>query len=225
MVYILVPMLVVLMVGIVVLWRIHYFFRDPERRTPEGRNVISPADGTIVYIRKIEHGLAPIAIKEKRQIRLTEVTKGKVTVESGYIIGIYMTLWDVHVNRSPISGVVEEVSYHPVTKNRSMALFGFQMVLRGKSSPGSMKHVLENERNTIRISGDLVVYLVQIADFYTNRIICWVKNGQLVTKGERIGQIRMGSQVDLILPDSSNLNILIKEGRKVIAGETVIATY
>ena len=211
---------------IVVLWRYLYFFRDPDRSVPDGRNVVAPADGTIVYIKDFKDGVAPIAIKNAKEIKMPEITKCDLPSGSGHILGIYMTFWDVHVNRSPISGTVEEVAYHSTAqRNRSMALFGFQTLLTGRPSPRTMGHVLENERNTIRIRGDFVVYIVQIADFYVNKVICWVCKGQAVGKGERIGRIIMGSQVDMILPEMTGLKIMVKEGDYVKAGKTIIATY
>jgi phosphatidylserine decarboxylase len=206
-------------------WRYCYFFRDPDRPIPVGRNIVSPADGRVVYIRAFEKGTVPIAIKKAREISLTEVTKCAVPMESGHIIGIYMTLWDVHVNRAPIAGTIEQIAYHDAVRNRSMTIFGFQMILRHRSTPGVMGHILENERNTICVRGDFTLCLVQIADFYVNRIRCWVQVGQQVQKGERIGQIIMGSQVDLILPAVEGLSIVVKEGSKIKAGETVVATY
>lgn len=214
-----------LVVIIIIFWRYFYFFRDPERSIPDGRNIVSPADGTIVYVKEFKKGMAPIAIKKAKEIDLLEITKSPLPIESGYIVGIYMTLWDVHVNRAPISGTVEDVTYHGAGRNRSMALFGFQTLLLGRPRPRTMGHILENERNVICLKGDFIVYLVQIADFYTNKIVCWVKNGQQIQKGERIGKIMMGSQVDIILPEVKGLRITVKEGGKVKAGQSVIATY
>jgi phosphatidylserine decarboxylase len=211
--------------GAVAFWRYYYFFRDPERAIPPGRNIVSPADGIIVYARAFTGGGTPIAVKKKREIQLTEITKSPLTIDSGIIIGIYMGLWDVHTNRSPIDGTVDDVIYRPAAANRSMALFGFQTTVLGRPTPGAMGHIVENERNTIRICGDFVVYVVQIADFYVNKVACWVVRGQRVEKGERIGQIVMGSQVDLILPEVPGLALLVKEGDRVKAGETALATY
>jgi phosphatidylserine decarboxylase len=209
----------------VTFWRYVYFFRDPNRTTPTGRNIVAPADGKIVYVREFNDGVVPIAIKGRKQIRLLELTRGPVTVRSGHIIGIYMTLWDVHVNRSPTDGLVEQVSYHGTARNRSMAVFGVQALLSGRPSPAVMGHVLENERNTICIRGDTNVCVVQIADFYVNKVQCWVRAGQRIRKGERIGRIVMGSQVDVLIQDREGLQVLVRQGDVVKAGETVIASY
>jgi phosphatidylserine decarboxylase len=209
----------------VAFWRYVYFFRDPDRTTPTGRNIVAPADGKVVYVRKFNDGVVPIAIKRRKQIRLLELTRGPVPLRSGYVIGIYMTLWDVHVNRSPTDGLVEQVSYHGTRRNRSMALFGVQALLSGRPSPALMGHILENERNTICIRGDIDLCVVQIADFYVNKVQCWVREGQRVRKGERIGRITMGSQVDVLIQDGEGLQVLVGQGDLVKAGETVIASY
>lgn len=211
--------------GAVVFWRYYYFFRDPDRAVPAGRNVVAPADGIIVYARTFTRGTALIAVKKRREIPLTEITRSPVAAESGTIIGIYMGLWDVHTNRSPIDGIVDAVLYHPAPRNRSMALFGFQVTVLGRPTAAAMSHLVENERNTIRIRGDFVAHVVQIADYYVNKVTCSVRRGQRVEKGQRIGHIVMGSQVDLVLPDVSGLVLLVREGDRVKAGETVLATY
>jgi phosphatidylserine decarboxylase len=209
----------------VALWRYVYFFRDPNRTTPTGKNIVAPADGKVVYVREFNDGVVPIAIKGRKQIRLLELTRGPIPLRSGYIIGIYMTLWDVHVNRSPTDGLVEQVRHHGTARNRSMAVFGVQALLSGRPSPAVMGHILENERNTISIRGDTDVCVVQIADFYVNKVQCWVRAGQRVRKGERIGRIVMGSQVDVLIQHREGLQVLVRQGDVVKAGETVIATY
>jgi phosphatidylserine decarboxylase len=131
----------------------------------------------------------------------------------------------VHVNRAPVDGVVEQVTYHPAAKNRSMALFGLQTLLFGRASPGVLGHVIENERNTISLRGDVSVCVVQIADAYVNKVRCSVRDGQHIRKGDRIGSIVMGSQVDILIAAMDGLKLEVKEGDRVKAGASVIATY
>jgi phosphatidylserine decarboxylase len=217
-----------LLVGALVVlayWRFFYFHRDPERTPPEGRTVVSPADGRIVYAREYGAGMVPIAVKDRKAIPLLEITKSAAALDDGFLVGIYMSPWDIHVNRAPIAGRVEAVHYHRGGLNRSMAWFGLLLLTTGRPRPRSMGHVVDNERNTIRLSGDLVAYVVQIADWYVRKIACWAREGQEIRKGERIGMIRMGSQVDMVLPRQEGLRLVVKEGDRVRAGESVIAVY
>jgi phosphatidylserine decarboxylase len=208
-------------------WRFFYFFRDPERIIPAGNNVVSPADGIVIYVKEVEKGEVPIAIKNNKEIRLEEITKSNLDDEfsQGYIIGIFMTLFSVHVNRSPIAGRIEKISYFQNSPNLSLAQLTLNTLFGRKPLHGSGEHILQNERNTIRIDGDIPLYVVQIADSYVKRIVCWVKEEQSVKKGQRIGLIRMGSQVDLIFPKYDGIRTVVNEGDHVVAGESVIATY
>jgi phosphatidylserine decarboxylase len=211
--------------GILAFWRYVYFFRDPHRTPPSGENVVAPADGRVVYVRQFSDQVVPIAVKKRRQIALHELAGTPLQMRAGHVIGIYLSPWDVHVNRSPIAGVVDHVVYRPSTANRSMALFGIGALVFRHISPRLMGHVVENERNSIGLRGDLDACVVQIADFYVRKVRCSVREGQMVDKGERIGSIVMGSQVDLVLADTDGLRIEVEEGDRVRAGETVVATY
>ncbi|MDY6966252.1 MAG: phosphatidylserine decarboxylase [Halobacteriota archaeon] len=207
-------------------WRYFYFFRDPDRTPPNGNNIVAPADGTIMYIRKIEDGKVPIAIKNGKEIELKEImkTNSDDNVKNGYIVGIFMTPWDVHVNRAPISGKVEQMSYFS-SKNVSMGRATLNKILGIKPLYTGTRHIPLNERNTVRIKGDFPLYVVQIADSYINKIEDWVKEGDVLEKGQRIGIIKMGSQVDTIFPDLENIEIKVREGEHVKAGETILAIY
>jgi phosphatidylserine decarboxylase len=216
---------VVALAALLIYWRFIHFFRDPERASPPGRNVVAPADGVVVYAREYTSGLVPVAVKGDKAIPLVEILKSAPAHDSGFIVGIYLSPWDVHVNRAPIRGRVESVHYHRGGRNRSMARFGTEFLATGRAAPNSMRHVVENERNTIHLRGDLEVYVVQIADWYIRKISCWTREGQEVEKGERIGMIRMGSQVDLVLPRAEGLSLRVKEGERARGGETVIAVY
>ncbi|MDY6931661.1 MAG: phosphatidylserine decarboxylase [Halobacteriota archaeon] len=120
-------------------------------------------------------------------------------------VSIFMNLHDVHVNRSPFSGTVESIEH-----------------INGNFKPAYSKDSENNERNIIRISTDRgVIEMVQIAGSFARRIVCYVKEGDEVKRGERIGMIRFGSRVDIKIPKS--YEILIKVGERVKAGETIIA--
>ena len=220
-IFIIIP--IVFFVILLFYWRIKYFFRDPERMVPVGENIVSPADGTVVYIKKIEKNCVPISIKLNRKILLTEILKTDPLFEPFYIVGIFMHPTDVHVNRAPIDGKVKKIVYTR-GRNLPMTIMWWRVLLRLKPYESFSTHIITNERNTILIEGEkMKVYIVQIADLYVKKIECWVNEGSDVAKGERIGRIITGSQVDLILPQ--NAEILIKEGDKVKAGESVIAEY
>lgn len=204
-------------------WKFWFFYRDPERTVPIGDNIVAPADGTVVYIRKITSGMVPISIKKEKEIMLEEIIKTGVLKESSYyIVGVFMHPTSVHVNRAPVKGLVKKIIY---TKgnNLPMTLMWWRVLLRIKPYEAYSRHVLQNERNTIFIDGTFPVYITQIADIYVRKIECWVKEGDAVEKGQRIGMIKMGSQVDMVFPASEAIKFVVSEGEKVKAGETIIA--
>jgi phosphatidylserine decarboxylase len=157
-----------------------FFFRDPHRVVPAAPGVIvSPADGRVV---RVEAGAG------------------------GVEVSIFLSLFDVHINRSPIEGQVQEVEYRSGS---------FHAAFRNAASA-------ENERNTLTISNrDFAVTCSQIAGLVARRIVCWKKPGDAVGRGERIGLIRFGSRVDLTLPPSVALRIRV--GDKVRGGSSTIA--
>jgi phosphatidylserine decarboxylase len=217
----------IIAVGLYLVWRFHYFFRDPEREVPKGKNIVSAADGTVVYVRKVSHGEIPISIKKRNPIKLTEVTllgDENFPKEEKYIVGIFMHPTSVHVNRSPISGKVVFQKYIKAKKNLPMTAMWFRTLLHLKPYEALSTHILENERNIIQIVGDIFVTVVQIADIYVNKIDSYIQVGDVINKGQRVGMIKIGSQVDMIFP-VSNIKIVVKEGQKVLAGESIIATY
>ena len=208
-------------------WRFFFFFRDPNRDTPKGNNIVSPADGTIVYIRKTKKKSVPISIKNKKNILLKEISKLKDDFfkTDQYIIGIFMHPTSVHVNRSPIEGRIQYIKYFNNNKNLPMTLMWWRTLLKMKPIEKYSDHIFENERNTIHIKGKFPVTVVQIADIYVNKIICYIHKKEKVKKGQKIGMIKMGSQVDLIFPYKKEFKLQIEEGDKVKAGETIIAKY
>lgn len=188
-----------------------WFYRNPERHPPKEKGVIvSPADGTVVYVKEVENGEIPHAMKSGKKIRLSELTKTDILDKDGYIIGVFMSALDVHINRAPTSGRVSFAKYTP-GKFISMRNPRFELV---------------NERNTIVIENDfLKIGVVQIASHVVRRIDSYVKTGSQVKIGERIGMIKLGSQVDLIIPKVPGLKITVDEGERVLAGETIVAKH
>lgn len=168
-----------------------YFFRDPDRVTPVRAGlVISPADGVIQSVGPAE---APIELKMEGQALNR--------------ISVFMNVFDVHVNRMPSAGRIEDVQYRP-----------------GKFFNASLDKASEhNERQSIRLKteGGEAIGVVQIAGLVARRIKCDVQPGQEMRAGERFGLIRFGSRVDVYLPQS--VPALVAVGQRAIAGETVIA--
>ncbi len=177
-------------IGVVLtLWCV-YFFRDPVRVSPVRDGlVIAPADGKISSV--------ALAVPP------AELGLGSESVPR---VSIFMSVFDVHVNRSPVSGEVERIVYRP-----------------GKFFNADLDKASEhNERNGLVIrtpSGRFGV--VQIAGLVARRIVCFVKEGQLVSAGERFGLIRFGSRVDVYLP--AGTKPLVAVGQYALGGETVIA--
>ena len=167
------------------------FFRDPDRVTPTGAGLIfSPADGKLLPI--IEAAPPPeLGLGDAPRLRLS----------------IFMNVFNVHVNRNPISGTVIALAYRPGK---------FLNAAADKASD-------ENERMALafRRSDGRVIGCVQIAGWVARRIVCYVKPGQSVVAGERFGHIRFGSRTDLYLPRGARL--LVAPGQRMIGGETVMA--
>ena len=185
-----------------------FFFRDPER-DPPGREdiIVSPADGTVVYIKEIEDGRFPFAVKNDNTIPLSEFSQEELIPDRGIQIGIAMNYLNVHVNRSPIRGVVKMVKPVP-----------------GKFK--SLKHIhalLENERALLVFENEnLKVGIVQIASRLVRRIVSYVEPGQELNQGDRVGMIKFGSQVDVLLAYREDLKVQVSVGDEVTAGETPI---
>jgi phosphatidylserine decarboxylase len=166
------------------------FFRDPVRVTPVRDGiVVAPADGRVSAV---VNALPP------KELNLGERPLPRVS--------IFMSVFNCHVNRSPVAGRIEEIVYHPGA---------FLSADLDKASE-------ENERNSFVISfGNARIGVVQIAGLVARRIVCFVRKGASVGAGERIGMIRFGSRVDVYLPEGARP--LVAEGQTAIAGETVIA--
>jgi phosphatidylserine decarboxylase len=189
-------------------WR---FYRDPDRVAPaQPGAVVSPADGEVLYVRRSEGGVVPVSTKHGRDYRLEELTHTPLATEDAVVVGIAMSFLDVHVNRAPIAGTVTLQRHFP-------GLFG---------SLKDPENMLRNERATTVIQqGGNEVAMVQIASRLVRQIASYVREGQPVALGDRVGVIRLGSQVDLVLPLRNDLEVLVRPGEHVRAGETVVATF
>ena len=170
------------------------FFRDPIRATPRGDNlVVAPADGLITLITTV----APPP----------ELSGAGAMAPGSYVrVSIFMSVFDVHINRSPIDGRVARMAYVP-----------------GKFVNADLDKASEdNERQHYLIEGrnGVMIGFTQIAGLVARRILSFVKEGDQVTAGQRIGLIRFGSRVDVYLPEGTAPKVVL--GQRAIAGETVI---
>jgi phosphatidylserine decarboxylase len=176
------------------------FFRDPERVVPQGDGaIISPADGLVTLISEVE---PPLELQIDDGSGYVGLPTGPVTR-----VSIFMSVFDVHINRTPVGGTVRRVVYIP-----------------GKFMNADLdKASDENERQHILIerSDGLKLGFTQIAGLVARRIVPFVKPGDIVAKGQRVGLIRFGSRVDVYLPAGTDPKVMI--GQTVIAGETVLA--
>lgn len=220
---------VVVLVGLYLMNRFVWFYRDPVRKPDQTGNVIiSPADGQVVYIKRFEADGAIYSEKLGRKISLEELTdvpllKGK----GGWIIGIYMSPFDVHFNYSPISGEVKAISYTKAKMNVPMVDFQEYIrisFLRRAFDNFAARFHLENERNSILIDGKFPVAMIEIADKYVNKISCFVEEGQDVPLAHKVGFIDRGSQCDLIIYNE-DITFDVKFGDQVYGGKTVLARY
>lgn len=203
-------------------YRRWYFPRDPKRITPSNARIIAPADGRVVYLEQVEDGVVPISIKGRVEIPLDEIVKGDDRPPAGTLIGVFLSPYDVHYQRSPISGTVTEITYHP-SSNLSMGDMFVRNLFRLDRRYANSPHVYTNERNVIRIDGDgLTAFVVQIADQQVDKIDCYVTEGDQVESGEKVGMIRWGSQVDLFVPDATPDDFVVSVGDKLKAGETAV---
>ncbi|KAB3533475.1 phosphatidylserine decarboxylase [Alkaliphilus pronyensis] len=207
-----------------IFWRGFYFFRNPPRKIPaDNSTIVSPADGKIVYVKEVKKGMCPISIKNHKEIPLTKYTKFNCLENKDYyLVGIYMSVVDVHYNRAPIAGKVKHQDYLPGF-NVSMFSTMVNILLNRRPYERMGQYLLQNGRNLLWIEGmDISIGVVQIADIWISKIKSFVEEGKQLNKGEVLGLIRMGSQVDILLPaDEVSLNCGV--GERVKAGESVLA--
>lgn len=197
-----------LTLGIGLIGLAYRFYRDPERTPPVIKGaVVSPADGLVLYVRQAPGGNLPVSTKDGRHYTLAELTRTPLTMDDAVVIGIGMSFLDVHVNRAPIAGRVTLRRHFPGR---------FGSLKRAEAA-------FENERATTIIQQTgLEVAVVQIASRLVRQIAAFVDEGQTVSLGQRIGVIRLGSQVDVVLP-SGDMEVLVMPGQRVRAGESVLA--
>lgn len=211
--------------------RFVWFYRDPVR-TPEStaaNAIISPADGQVVYIKRFEDG-AVYSEKLGRRIELIEIaeleqTKGR----SGWIIGMYMSPFDVHFNYAPVAGTVTAQRYTKADANLPMVDLSEYIriaFLRRPFDNFAAAFHLENERNTVVIQGggapDIAV--VEIADKFVNKIDILAHEGDELKIGDKLGFIKRGSQVDVII-FADDIEWAAQFGQQTYGGQTVLGYW
>lgn len=206
--------------------RLVWFFRDPPRQAErtEEKMILAPADGRVVYIRKIEDG-AIYAEKLGEKIPLPEIIGCDANGRQGWAIGIYMSPLDVHFNYCPYPSTVESIFRKTAKVNYPMLdLWEYIRVvwLRKMVDMFARRYHLENERNTIFLDADGVkMAVVLIADKFVAKIQCFVEEGQRLDYSQKLGFISRGSQVDLIIfSDDVEFNVGVNE--QTYGGKTVI---
>jgi phosphatidylserine decarboxylase len=197
-------------VGIALLILLYRFYRDPERTPPPNSadTVVSPADGVVIYIRESKDGKLPVSTKQTNKYELIELTKTSLEFTEALVVGIRMNLLDVHVTRTPIDGHIVSQRHYPGT-------FG---------SLRRSEMVFRNERATTVIERNgMQAAVVHIASRLVRQIAIFVHEGQSVAMGQRLGIIRFGSQVDLVLSRRNDLRVTAQVGQQVRAGESIVA--
>ncbi|MFP4093958.1 MAG: phosphatidylserine decarboxylase [Cyclobacteriaceae bacterium] len=183
------------------------FWRTPTRKAKAAEtDIISPADGNVIYVEKVEAGEVPVSVKGNTFSKLDELTKTDILSGPCWLVGINMTPFDVHKNCAPIPGRVI-LNQHFDGKFLSLKL--------GQA-------LKENERQTMVFDNNgLKIGIVQIASKLVRRIDTYVKEGDMLNRGQWVGMIRFGSQVDVIIPRKYNIQVKVKD--QIYAGESIIA--
>jgi phosphatidylserine decarboxylase len=195
--------------GLCVILAMIRFYRVPLRKTNmTPKSIVSPADGNIIYIKKVEAGEIPISVKNGISAKLCEFANTELLDYPCWLIGINMTPFDVHKNCAPIEG----------------------KIILNKHFDGeflSLKHqeaLLRNERNTIILDSKIgKIGVVQTASRLVRRIVTYKSEGDALVKGEWFGMIKFGSQVDLIIP--STCRVVVGQSQQVYAKKTIIAKW
>lgn len=223
----------------------HALVKDPPRRIPAGDNIVSPADGIILYIKKIQDGMVSEVIKKGVAIPLTELSKADPDgeIKDGYLIGIYMNVESVHITRAPVAGeYLRQIVFngpHISMSEQEKAVILTSLIpglitlkkLLGIEPFAIAKHgdyILKSARETsvFKDNRGNTLYVIRIADYWVGRILTWIREGQKVEKGQKIGMITWGSQVDICFASPPGLKLHdINVGDYVYAGETVLASY
>lgn len=208
-------------------WRTCWFYRNPTRTPPEADGLVSPADGTVVYVRRVPPKEKVISIKQGVRAAVEDIARTDLESEK-VLIGVFMSPFNVHYNRAPLSGMVRSIRDYPARGgNRCMGWMHLRTVLGLRPFQRDSLHLLQNQRKVTRIDGrfkgePLHCYVVQIAGRTVGGIDSYTKPGETISRSTIFGMIRIGSQVDLVVPWREGMRIQVHPGDRVKAGETVM---
>lgn len=216
-----------LLVGTYLYWRFVWFFRNPPRTPPAESGFVSPADGTVVYVRNVGPGDEVVVIKQGLRATVNDIAREDDGAPK-LVIGVFMSPFDVHYNRAPLSARIDFSRRHPARgENAYMSAMHWRTAFNAAPLYRDSVHIVQNERVVTRFVGDyngarLPFYVVQIGARTINGIDVHYREGERVERGATFGMIRIGSQVDLIVPWRDGLKARVRPGDKVRAGETIL---
>ena len=187
------------------------FWRDPDRVPPEEDGIVlSAADGEVLYVRAVAGETTPLVTKRGKDYPLRELMGTSLLASAAYVIGVEMSFLDVHVTRCPVAGKVRLLKH----------IGGRYLSLRREDAP------FVNERHTTIIeNASLTVAVVQVASRLVRRVESFLAVDERVRAGQRLGMIRLGSLVAVVLPKREGLTIAVQPGDRVTAGVSVLARY
>jgi phosphatidylserine decarboxylase len=209
------------------LWRHFWFFRNPPRAAPAAPGLLSPADGTVVYVKHVEPGADVIVIKQGVAAKVEDLMREDFD-QPKLVIGIFMSPFDVHYNRAPLDATVGFVKRHPALGgNVHMGPMHWRSLLGIEPRYEGSMHIVRNERAVTQFLAKyrgepLSLYVVQIGALTVNGIDSYFTPGQFVSRGATFGMIRIGSQVDLVVPWREGFAVKVKPGEVVRAGESIL---
>lgn len=208
-------------------WRYIWFFRNPSRIPPQEEGILSPADGTVVYVQTVQPFEEVVVVKRGVKATVQDILREDDPAPK-LVIGVFMSPFNVHYNRAPLDGRVAFIRHHPARgKNLHMGPMHWRTLLNRPPHYANSLHIVQNERKVTLIRGrykgrELPCYVVQIAAKSVNGIDSYVNEGDAVSRGKVFGMIRIGSQVDLIVPWQEGLQARVRPGDRVRAGETIV---
>jgi phosphatidylserine decarboxylase len=181
----------------------------------------------VVYVKSVNPGESVISIKQGVRAGIQDILREDVDAPK-HLIGIFMSPFNVHYNRAPLGGMVESIRHHPAAgHNLHMGPMHLRTMFKKEPYYENSLHIVQNERTVTRIRGpfqgrELCAYIVQIGGMSVNGIDSYFHEGENVGKGQIFGMIRIGSQVDLVIPQCEGMRIKVQPGDRVRAGETIV---